>query len=454
MCHDRQRRLNLKDQFIIVEDDVPCAQTEGTIRRRNLNSPYRRCRIVSRSGPRATGHDLYHNKIKKWINRRYEVENSFLQFYEELFESDNNYNFYSNNNLMLSLDDETPIMLVFILFLECALHFDTKRDALQDLIFLLASSPTNKEDLIERYLDFGRFDNLGEKLIELASFFTNKKLVKTTKSAGRQCKKTSPASETVRINGFRNRCVMAYRNSLPISGPAFYTEQLLDELNQTSELRVIADNPILIFFDKTQHQNFMAALRDVRGHLETINTIANRLGISGGRLRKLTRGQFSRLYNYSVENNSNLFLNDYGEYYEESGSPGRSRSPSPGRSRSPSPGRSRSPSPGRSRSPSPGRSRSPSPGRGSSDSDFELDYSSQYESGSVDYSDADVVHELDLSDLLGSPGLPPYVSPRRPPVTRRRLQRASATRTLWVEPVSRRTRSSNRKASLRKRTKR
>jgi hypothetical protein len=211
-------RLAFYDEYPMPDySGMPrCLPTaDGRLRVRNPEGRHQ-CRIISKLKNKASGYELWHNKIKKWIRRKQSITNLVMENIRQMFP-----------NMME--EDHKKIFKEFLLAngknLEFKQNFYNKLISPQNDIEL--SNEEDQNEFFEKY-------------------YTSKYLL-TPKSQGIECNGRSHVFKKIK-SLHSNRCILAYKYYKK-EGFENYTDYLYEYLKDMF--------PENIFFDKEDEKNIL-----------------------------------------------------------------------------------------------------------------------------------------------------------------------------------------------------
>jgi len=227
------RRLNKFDEYPLPDDG--CASTGGNVRRRSTKAGGRggpRCRIVSRSRTRASGPELFQNKLKKWIDRK----KAFVEELSALVDEQ-----YARSDLFLRANfteeefDQTMLSGV----LSIAAEPRRRPQFLRKLIPLARE----RLDRATRDQQLARLDSSMLTPAQLEAYYNDNGLM-SPKSDGTVCAYDAARQRTtIRSDRGRHACVIAHRYSdREAAGFEQYSDFLYEKIRRTE--------PADLFFDQ------------------------------------------------------------------------------------------------------------------------------------------------------------------------------------------------------------
>ena len=209
-----KNRLNLfTNMWDIPNND--CTRYNGRPRLRNPVG--NRCRIITKSKEKANGFELFHNKIKKWINRKNHLTTEIMQRINRKLPN-------------LNEADKIYIFKIFLMAVDDKSTDDEFRVNFFEQVNTRNFNNLPNQDVVEEYF---------------RTHYTAEKLYNPT-SSKKECKETNGERK---IKGLHSkRCVLAYRNA---KRTAFedYADHLIKNLENIT--------PKNIFFNKIHEQTLI-----------------------------------------------------------------------------------------------------------------------------------------------------------------------------------------------------
>lgn len=244
-------RLLLFNRYQMPDDGGNCGPLRRLSTKRGGRGGRGRCRVISKPLNRASGQELFHNKLKKWIKRKDDLIDDVTYRSERVFNNDE----LHFNGFLRNLEDFVDFMLNVILSL---VIFPGRWNAIMKELYGL-SRIGHRPNYVRICMD--KINRQFASDDEKTDFFNVGNLINPKSMHLEACSQLDNHRIKIRSDRGRHACIIAYRPETDRpTGFEQYADYLRDEL--------VEKNPADIFFNKSNFELVEIEVEEVFGAMD------------------------------------------------------------------------------------------------------------------------------------------------------------------------------------------